>query len=224
MGGFIILTISTAKDLRGRVEAKWREMERGQIIMMRKLTVGLVLVIGLLAVRPASAIPVNLDTWLPTAGELFAGPTSDDFNVAEAPPPTMGNLVSNVYFDGTQYTYVHTVTPGLNNNFVLDTAFDVAGYTGVAGWSFSDADAAGGDRERLRLHAVRGGADGLGVVDRTALQRSAGMRMSRSRSSSCPPNRQASVTTTSSALNPAPQTVSRRSRSLARSRCSVQGW
>jgi PEP-CTERM motif len=112
--------------------------------MMRKLTVGLALVASLLAARPASAIPVNLDTWLPTAGELIAGPASDDFIVAEPPPPTMGNLVSNVYFDGTQYTYVQTVTPGLNNNFVLDTAFDVVGYTGVAGWSFSDADAAGG--------------------------------------------------------------------------------
>jgi len=112
--------------------------------MMRKLTVGLVLVIGLLAARPASAIPVDLDTWLPTAGELFAGPASDDFVVAEPEPPTMGNLVSNVYFDGTQYTYVQTVTPSLNNNFLLDTAFPVAGYTGVAGWSFSDADAAGG--------------------------------------------------------------------------------
>ena len=42
------------------------------------------------------------------------------------------------------YTYVHTVNPSLNNNFLLNTAFEVKGYTGVAGWSFSDAPAAGG--------------------------------------------------------------------------------
>ena len=137
--------------------------------MMRKLTVGLVLVIGLLAARPASAIPVDLDTWLPTAGELFAGPRSDDFNVAEPPPPTMGDLVSNVYFDGTQYTYVQTVTPGINNNFVLDTAFDVVGYRELrAGasrmWTPPVAPATSS------TSAVRGGADRLGVADRTALQ------------------------------------------------------
>ena len=61
------------------------------------------------------------------------------------PPPTMGEIVNNVYFDGTQYTYVHTVNPSLNDNSFLNTAFVVGGYTGVSGWSFSDSDAAGGN-------------------------------------------------------------------------------
>ena len=60
-------------------------------------------------------------------------------------PPTMGETENNVYFDGTQYTYVHTVTPSLNDNSFLNTAFVVGGYTGVSGWSFSDAMAAGGN-------------------------------------------------------------------------------
>ncbi len=124
--------------------------------MMRKLTVGLVLIASLLAARPASAIPVDLDTWLPGAGELFAGPRTEDFVVANPAPPTMGDLVSSVYYDGSQYTYVHTVTPSINNNFVLDTAFTVAGYTGVAGWSFSDADAAGGDGDDGDFFQVEG--------------------------------------------------------------------
>ena len=68
----------------------------------------------------------------------------------------MGDLVSSVYYDGSRSTYVHTVTPSINNNFVLDTAFTVAGYTGVAGWSFSDADAAGGDGDDGDFFQVEG--------------------------------------------------------------------
>ena len=60
-------------------------------------------------------------------------------------PATMGETENNVYFDGTQYTYVHTVTPSLNDNAFLNTAFVVGGYTGVSGWSFSEAMAAGGN-------------------------------------------------------------------------------
>ena len=112
--------------------------------MVRKLAFGLVLMASLLAARPASAIPVDLDTWLPGAGELFAGPISSDFEVAMPPPTTMGEIVNNVYFDGTQYTYVHTVNPSLNDNSFLNTAFVVGGYTGVSGWSFSDSISAGG--------------------------------------------------------------------------------
>lgn len=112
--------------------------------MVRKCTLTLVLATSLLAARPASAIPVDLDGWLPTAGPLFAGPVTDDFQVAMMPPPTMGDIENTVYFDGTQYTYVHTVNPSLNDNSFLNTAFDVVGYTGVSGWSFSESIAAGG--------------------------------------------------------------------------------
>ena len=112
--------------------------------MLRKCTFALVLVTSLVAARPASAIPVNLDTWLPGAGDLFAGPISSDFQVAMPPPLTMGGIVNNVYFDGSQYTYVHTVNPSLEDNAFLNTAFVVGGYTGVSGWSYSDSIDAGG--------------------------------------------------------------------------------
>ena len=36
------------------------------------------------------------------------------------------------------------MTPSLDNNSLMNTAFEVAGFTGVAGWSFSRALAAGG--------------------------------------------------------------------------------
>ena len=45
---------------------------------------------------------------------------------------------------GTQYTYTHTVTPSLNNNISFNTAAAIAGFTGTAGWSFSDSGAIGG--------------------------------------------------------------------------------
>jgi hypothetical protein len=112
--------------------------------MLRKCIVALVLVTSLVAARPASAIPVDLDLWLPGAGELFAGPLDDDFTVAMPPPTTMGTITNNVYFDGTNYTYVHTVNPSLDNNQLLNTQFNINGFTGTAGWSFSDAFAAGG--------------------------------------------------------------------------------
>jgi hypothetical protein len=112
--------------------------------MLRKCTVALVLVTSLVAARPASAIPVDLDLWLPGAGELFAGPLDDEFQVAMMPPPTMGTITNNVYFDGSLYTYVHTVNPSLNNNQVINTQFNVNGFTGTAGWSFSEAFDAGG--------------------------------------------------------------------------------
>ena len=112
--------------------------------MLRKCIVALVLVTSLIAARPASAIPVDLDLWLPGAGELFAGPLDDPFTVALMPPPTMGTISNNVYYDGSLYTYVHTVNPSLNNNQLLNTQFAIAGFTGTAGWSFSDSMGAGG--------------------------------------------------------------------------------
>ena len=36
------------------------------------------------------------------------------------------------------------MTPALNNNTLFDTEFNVGGFTGVAGWSFSSAAGVGG--------------------------------------------------------------------------------
>jgi hypothetical protein len=112
--------------------------------MVRKCTLTLMLATSLLAARPASAIPVDLDVWLLTAGPSIAGPLTDEFQVAMPLPPTMGEIENSVYFDGTLYTYVHTVNPSLDSNAFLNTAFHVNGYTGTSGWSFSESTAAGG--------------------------------------------------------------------------------
>lgn len=70
-----------------------------------------------------------------TATATMLGPGSADF----------GELTTNVYFDGTgTYTYENVLTPAVDNISEFVTAFPVIGFTGVAGWSFSEAAAAGG--------------------------------------------------------------------------------
>ena len=114
--------------------------------MIRTFTVVMGLAMSVMVAREASAIPitpVDLDSW---AGGSIVGSQADLFKIAN-PPATIGDISSNVFFDGSQYTYVHTVTPHVNlqSNSQFATAFSVAsGFTGIAGWSFSDAGSAGG--------------------------------------------------------------------------------
>ena len=114
--------------------------------MVRTLTVVIGLAMSLMAAREASAIPItprDLDSWM---GGSKVGSQSGLFKVAN-PPVTIGDISSNVFFDGSQYTYVHTVTShvSLESNSYFATAFSVAkGFNGIAGWSFSDASSAGG--------------------------------------------------------------------------------
>jgi len=58
----------------------------------------------------------------------------------------IGDLVGSVHFNSASgvYTYVLKLTPGINNISEFNTGFDVNGFTGVAGYSFSEALAAGG--------------------------------------------------------------------------------
>lgn len=102
---------------------------------MRRLMLGL----AFLAVAvPATAdpiLPTNYDTVL--IGGLVAS-SSDPINTAAPPPVFMGVLESRVFFDGSVYTYVNTVTPTIDDVTHFNTAFTVAGFTGVAGYSFSD--------------------------------------------------------------------------------------
>ena len=114
--------------------------------MIRRLTVVIGLAMSMMVARDASALPitpVDLDSWVRGS---TVGSQSGLFNVANQ-PLTIGDISSTVFFDGSQYTYVHTVTShvSLPNNSYFATAFSVAnGFTGIAGWSFSDARSAGG--------------------------------------------------------------------------------
>ena len=95
--------------------------------MVRTLTVVIGLAMSLMAAREASAIPitpVDLDSWM---GGSNVGSESGLFNVTN-PPVTIGDIASDVFFDGSQYTYVHTVTSHvtLQSNSYFATAFSVA--------------------------------------------------------------------------------------------------
>jgi PEP-CTERM motif len=117
--------------------------------MVHKLALAAVL-ISLGAAREASAISIpatDLDTFM-TGPSLGVPSILDTFTVAAPPPDTMGTITNEVFVDDianpTQYTYTHDVTSDLNNNVLFNTQFEVSGFTGVAGFSFSDAFAAGG--------------------------------------------------------------------------------
>ena len=66
---------------------------------------------------------------------------TDLFKVHNPSPLTMGEIASDVFFNGQQmkYTYVHTVTPSLDLNSMFRFLFSVPDSRGtlVAGWSFS---------------------------------------------------------------------------------------
>ena len=71
------------------------------------------------------------------------GVMMDDFTTVMPPPPGMGDATTRVFFDGVKYIYTQTVFPNVDLNFVFNTEFDVSGFTGLAGWRFSDAAATG---------------------------------------------------------------------------------
>ena len=128
--------------------------------MVRKLTVVIGVAMSLVVARDASPdtiTPTNLDTW--TGDRFFLRSHTDSFRVPH-PPFVVGELTTSVFFDGSgEYTYVLRVTPGFADSFNslprepgFSTLFgntedpffrNEFGFTGVMGWSFSDADAAG---------------------------------------------------------------------------------
>jgi hypothetical protein len=114
-----------------------------------------VLVLGmttaLLVARETSAVeitPTDLDTWLTTgAGNPFLPPTPSDLFDAAPPGPTpLGSLSNAVYRNDSTglFTYVHTVLPAVNNATFFNTGFELGGFSGIAGWAFTDSVGAGG--------------------------------------------------------------------------------
>jgi hypothetical protein len=117
--------------------------------MTPKLIATFGLVVSLLFAGQALATPIaatDLDGWV--VGASVAGPLGDVFQVPEdfQPPETNGSIVNEVFFNESTnlYTYTHQVTPSLDNNISFNSGAPIAGFAGTAGWSFSQAAAAGG--------------------------------------------------------------------------------
>jgi hypothetical protein len=128
--------------------------------MVRTLALSVSLALSVAIARPASAIPVTpVDLGTVTLGSQVGSAMMDDFAAALPPPPSIGDATTRVFFDGLRYVYTQTVFPTSDFNFAFNTEFAVSGFTGVAGWRFSDAASAGA-----------GGAAGSFLIERTAGQ------------------------------------------------------
>ena len=114
-------------------------------MLLRAVTLASLFALSSVSALAAPILSTNYDT-LVGIGGLFAGPISDDFVTASPPPPTIGAAINTVYYDAQSllYTYVHEVTPTINNISEFNTGFAVAGFNGIAGYSFSQSAAAGG--------------------------------------------------------------------------------
>jgi hypothetical protein len=107
--------------------------------------------------REASAVPVasvDLDAFAP------GSPISSHIDVLNpfGSYTVAGLLQSGVFLDGPTYIYTQTVTSFGGFNLLFSTEFEVLGFTGVAGWSFSSAGAVGatGTASDFNIQAVDG--------------------------------------------------------------------
>ena len=112
--------------------------------MVRTLTVTLGLALSVTIAQPAWAVSVTPTDLAYVGLGAQVGAMMDDFT----PPSSssIGDATTRVFYDGIQYVYQQTVfptgTPG-THPFAFNTEFSVSGFTGLAGWRFSDASAAG---------------------------------------------------------------------------------
>ena len=101
-------------------------------------------------VSPAHAIvlitPTDFDT-LNKGAQVGADWANVIFNPSE---PDMGTLTGRVYESGGIYTYELAIDPiEVNNVSSFNVAFNILGFNGVAGYSLSLVEAAGGGQDAL---------------------------------------------------------------------------
>jgi hypothetical protein len=90
----------------------------------------------------AGAVPVvAVDLDITPIGGLVAGPIITDFMTPAS--ADIGDLTSAVFYDGVAYSYLFRVVPAVDNISEVNTAFDVVGFNGVAGYSFVEAGIVG---------------------------------------------------------------------------------
>jgi hypothetical protein len=124
--------------------------------MVRALTLSVSLALLLAVASPASAVPVSpVDLATLTPGAPVGSILIDDFTSGAG---SAGEAATEVFFDGVTYLYTQTVTPDNDFNFVFNTDFAAGGFTGVAGWRYTDAATVGanGDGSDFRIENVSG--------------------------------------------------------------------
>lgn len=108
------------------------------------------------AVRAATITATDYDTL--NKGSQVGGAVSSDFTSNTG--ADLGDMVGRVYNNNGTYTYALTVTPGINNISEVNTGFAPAGFNGVAGYSFSNATAAGSGGSGSSAFVVETDSDG----------------------------------------------------------------
>ncbi len=117
--------------------------------MPRKFALVASLTMMLFAARESSAVnitPIDLIGHVGSLTPFLVRPPGDPFNVAPPASGLLGLLDSSVFFNpvSQNYIYVYNVTPTVNDAFFFTTGFDVPGFTGTAGWAFTDSATASG--------------------------------------------------------------------------------
>ena len=124
--------------------------------MVRRLSVTLGLALSVTMAQPARAEPVTpTDLGTVLLGAQVGGSMTDAFAAFDPPPTSIGDATTSVFFDGVNYFYTQRVLPTGDLNVLFNTEFSVPGFTGLAGWRFSDAAAAGAAGNALDFHIER---------------------------------------------------------------------
>jgi hypothetical protein len=86
--------------------------------------------------------PTNFDEIYDTLGTLIE---SKEVDIQGIVTTDIGDAINQVYYnlDTGIYTYVETITPSIDHISEVNTAFLVSGFNTVAGYSFTEASAAG---------------------------------------------------------------------------------
>lgn len=119
-------------------------MNASTLFRTRSALVALAAIAGLTFAPSAWAATItatNYDTL--DKGSQVAADLSSNFTTNRG--VDIGDLVGKVFFNSSSgvYTYAFTLTPGINNISEFNAGYDVDGFNGVAGYSFSQATAAG---------------------------------------------------------------------------------
>jgi hypothetical protein len=100
--------------------------------------------LGLTTATPARAVPLipAIDFASIVLGSQAAASLTN--NIVDGPlEPDLGRLTGTVWHRAGTYTYELLIDPVVNNLSGFGTSFGVTGFTGVAGYRFADASAAG---------------------------------------------------------------------------------
>jgi hypothetical protein len=86
--------------------------------------------------------PTNFDEIYGTLGTLIESKQVDIQGIITT---DIGDAINQVYYnlDTGIYTYVETITPSIDHISEVNTAFQVSAFNNVAGYSFTEASAAG---------------------------------------------------------------------------------